>query len=72
MMATLPRLTPDADRAARVVARCRRRLADRAEAAARASRQPRSNRLERSLTAGLCALYLSSVIVISLEVFAAF
>ena len=72
MMTTLPQLTPDANRAARVVARGRQRLEQRAEADARASRRPRPNRFERNLTAGVCVLYLSSVIVITLEVFTGF
>lgn len=72
MMTTLPQLTPDANRAARVVARGRQRLEQRAEADARASRRPRPSRFERNLTAGVCVLYLSSVIVITLEVFTGF
>ena len=73
MIDTLPLLTPDPKRSARVVAQCRGLLDKRAAAEARSAREAaRSGRIERDLTAGLCALYLSSVVVIALRVFGAF
>jgi hypothetical protein len=73
MIDTLPLLTPDPKRSAQITARCRGMLDKRAAAAARSTREAaRSGRIERGLTAGLCALYLSSVVVIALRVFGAF
>jgi len=73
MIDTLPVLAPDPKRSAQVVARCRGRFDKRVAAAARSAQaQSRSGRLERDLTAGLCAIYLSSVIAIALRVFGAF
>jgi len=73
MIDTLPPLSPDPARSARVAARCRGLLDQRAAAAARSARAAeRVRRVERHLTAGVCALYLSSVIAIALRVFGAF
>ena len=73
MIDTLPLLAPDPKRSAHVVARCRVRFDKRAALAARPARDAaRSGRIERDLTAGICALYLSTVIVIAMRVFGAF
>jgi hypothetical protein len=57
----LPMLTPDAARAARVVAKCHRKMAPR----------PKRRISEPVILAGVCALYLASVVLTALEVFAA-
>jgi hypothetical protein len=73
MIDTLPLLTPDPKRSARVATRCSELLDKRAAQTARSARDAaQSRRIERDLTAGICALYLSSVVVIALRVFGAF
>jgi hypothetical protein len=57
----LPMLTPDPARAARVIAKCHRTMTPR----------PKRRISEPALLAGFCALYLVSVVLTALEVFAA-
>lgn len=60
MIDHLPPLTPDPERAARVVAKCRARLAPR----------PRPRTFESALLAAFCLIDLSAVAFTALQVFA--
>ncbi len=69
MIESLPLLTPDAQRGARTIARCHRRLARRRQhletAASRAT--ARYLAVERVLVLGLCVIYLSGVAILAIQ-----
>ncbi len=69
MIESLPLLTPDAQRGARTIARCHRRLTRRRQqlegAASRAN--ARYLAVERVLVLGLCVIYLSGVAILAIQ-----
>jgi hypothetical protein len=69
MIETLPTLTPDASRGAKVLARCHDRLARQREHAAS---NARGGRIERTLMTGFAAIYVVAVTANALSVFSMF
>ena len=70
MIETLPLLKPDPARSARTLARCRVKVARRAERAAMAKPRPNPALLafERLVVAGLVLAYLASVLDIAISI----
>ena len=72
MIEDLPRLAPDTARARRTVARCHQRMArNRKRLAASANPHARTAAIERALVGGLGLIYVSSVMLIAVQVFSA-
>lgn len=70
MIDTLPRLTPNASRGKRVVARCHEKLERRRRKIEAAQRKPgpRARVVERAITGTFCAIYAATVILTALRV----
>ena len=69
MIETLPLLTPNPQRCARTLARCHERLARRRNGRPTTGGRNGANYLaiERALIGGVCAVYISGVAVVALE-----
>ncbi len=68
MIDTLPPLTPNPDRSARVVAKCRAKLEHRRSQIATARR--RAAAIERATGAALCVIYTAAVILNAIRIIA--
>ena len=70
MIESLPLLTPDAQRGARTIARCHRRLARRRQhlEAAAGRAHARYLAVERVLVLGLCVIYISGVAILAIQI----